>query len=108
MAISTGKATKSRKKTIFSNWLFESWLLLIVFPCRFDPYNVGFTGQRVYVGCNKRSALHRIASHHTCGAMPVGYCALRWLGNDSFTVLTVRRVPPSITTYGPAFLRQLS
>ena len=29
------------------------------------------------VGCNKRSALHRMEA--SCGAMPVGYCALRWL-----------------------------
>ena len=29
------------------------------------------------VGCNKRSALHRMFLFFTCGAMPVGYCALR-------------------------------
>jgi hypothetical protein len=28
------------------------------------------------VGCNKRSALHRILMRKTSGAMPVGYCAL--------------------------------
>ncbi|KAF0204853.1 MAG: DNA mismatch repair protein [Gallionellaceae bacterium] len=32
-----------------------------------------------HVGCNKRSALHRMFRFHTFGAMPVGYCALREL-----------------------------
>ena len=33
----------------------------------------------IYVGCNKRSALHRKEVSETSGAMPVGYCALRHL-----------------------------
>jgi hypothetical protein len=33
----------------------------------------------IYVGCNKRSALHRMEVSETSGAMPVGYCALRQL-----------------------------
>jgi hypothetical protein len=31
----------------------------------------------IYVGCNKRSALHRKEVSETSGAMPVGYCALQ-------------------------------
>jgi hypothetical protein len=33
--------------------------------------------EKNYVGCNKRSALHRMAASKSFGAMPVGYCALR-------------------------------
>jgi hypothetical protein len=31
------------------------------------------------VGCNKRSALHRMFGCYKYGAMPIGYCALRGL-----------------------------
>jgi hypothetical protein len=33
--------------------------------------------REIHVGCNKRSALHRMEVSETFGAMPVGYYALR-------------------------------